>query len=53
LGGLVLGIAEIVLVGLFPHLSNYRDIFAYVLMIAFLLFRPGGIFNVKLVEDKV
>lgn len=53
LGGLILGAAEIILVGLFPQLSNLRDIFAYVLMIGFLLFRPGGIFNVKIIEEKV
>jgi branched-chain amino acid transport system permease protein len=53
LGGFVLGVAEIALVGLFPQLSNLRDVFAYALMIGFLLFRPGGILNVKVIEEKV
>jgi len=53
LGGFILGAVEIILVGLFPQLSNFRDIFAYALMIGFLLFRPGGILNVKVIEEKV
>lgn len=53
LGGFILGFAEIMLIGFFPTLTSYRDIFAYSLMILFLLFRPGGIFNVKIREEKV
>lgn len=52
-GGFVLGFTEIMLIGFFPEYTNYRDIFAYVLMILFLLFRPGGFFNVKIREEKV
>lgn len=52
-GGLLLGLAEILLVGFFPAYSNLRDIIAYVLMIIFLLIRPGGIFNIKVREEKV
>ncbi len=52
-GGLFLGIAEILLVGFFPRYSNVRDIIAYGLMIIFLLIRPGGIFNIKVREEKV
>ncbi len=53
LGGFLLGLAEILLVAFFPNLSGWRDIFAYGLMIMFLLFRPGGIFNVRVREEKV
>jgi len=53
IGGFVLGFAEIMLVGFFPEYSNVRDIFAYGMMILFLLLRPGGIFNVKIREEKV
>jgi branched-chain amino acid transport system permease protein len=52
-GGFLLGLAEILLVAFFPNLSGWRDIFAYGLMIVFLLFRPGGIFDVKVREEKV
>jgi branched-chain amino acid transport system permease protein len=52
-GGFLLGLAEILLVAFFPSLSGWRDIFAYGLMIVFLLFRPGGIFNVRVREEKV
>ncbi|NMA13357.1 MAG: branched-chain amino acid ABC transporter permease [Chloroflexi bacterium] len=52
-GGFVLGFLEIMLIGFFPEYTNIRDIFSYVLMILFLLLRPGGIFNVKVREEKV
>ena len=52
-GGFLLGFVEIMLNGFFPKLTNYRDVFAYSLMILFLLFRPGGIFNVQVREEKV
>ncbi|HMN13822.1 MAG TPA: branched-chain amino acid ABC transporter permease [Bellilinea sp.] len=52
-GGFLLGFLEIMLVGFLPEYSNVRDIFSYGLMILFLLFRPGGIFNVKVREEKV
>lgn len=53
IGGFLLGFLEIMLVGFLPEYSNVRDIFSYGLMILFLLFRPGGIFNVKVREEKV
>jgi len=53
LGGFLLGFAEIMLIGFFPEYTNFRDIFSYAIMIIFLLFRPGGIFNVKIREEKV
>jgi branched-chain amino acid transport system permease protein len=52
-GGFLLGLAEILLVAFFPNLSGWRDIFAYGLMIVFLLFRPGGVFDVRVREEKV
>ncbi len=52
-GGFLLGFSEIMLVGFFPEYTNFRDIFAYAIMIVFLLVRPGGIFNVKIREEKV
>jgi branched-chain amino acid transport system permease protein len=52
-GGFILGLGEILLVAFMPSLTSYRDIFAYLILILFLLFRPGGIFNVKVREEKV
>ncbi|SMC18959.1 amino acid/amide ABC transporter membrane protein 1, HAAT family [Desulfacinum hydrothermale DSM 13146] len=42
-GGFVLGLGEILLVAFFPELAQYRDAFAFVLLILVLLFRPTGI----------
>jgi len=52
-GGFFLGIAEIMIIAFFPNLSGWRDVFSYTILIVFLLFRPGGIFNVKSREEKV
>jgi branched-chain amino acid transport system permease protein len=52
-GGFLLGMGEIMIVAAFPELTAWRDIMAYALLILFLLFRPGGIFNVRVREEKV
>jgi branched-chain amino acid transport system permease protein len=52
-GGFLLGMFEIMIVAAFPELTAFRDVFAYVVLILFLLFRPGGIFNVRVREEKV
>jgi branched-chain amino acid transport system permease protein len=52
-GGFILGLGEIMIVAFFPDLTSFRDIIAYVILILFLLFRPGGIFNVRVREEKV
>jgi branched-chain amino acid transport system permease protein len=43
LGGFLLGLCEILIVALFPDLAEYRDAFAFLLLIGVLLFRPTGI----------
>jgi branched-chain amino acid transport system permease protein len=53
IGGFILGLSEIMLVAFMPTLSGFRDAFAYAILIIFLLFRPGGIFNVRVREEKV
>ena len=50
LGGLLLGVAEIMLVALLPELAGYRDALAFVLLIAILIFRPTGIMGQELPE---
>lgn len=52
-GGFLLGLGEIMLVAFFPTLTSFRDVFTFLILILFLLFRPGGIFNVKVREEKV
>jgi branched-chain amino acid transport system permease protein len=45
-GGFLLGFLEIMLVGFFPNLAGYRDVFAYVTLVIILMFRPTGIFKI-------
>jgi branched-chain amino acid transport system permease protein len=41
LGGIIMGLAEVMVVGYIS--STYRDAIAFVLLIAILLFRPSGL----------
>jgi branched-chain amino acid transport system permease protein len=43
IGGFLLGLGEILIVALVPELAQYRDAFAFVILILVLLFRPTGI----------
>lgn len=45
IGGLLLGFSEIMIVGLLPTLNDYRDGFAFVILILILLFKPTGLFG--------
>jgi branched-chain amino acid transport system permease protein len=48
LGGLIIGVGEMLFAGLMPTaFTNYRDAFVFALMIVVLLFRPNGIFGGK------
>lgn len=46
-GGLALGFIEIMTVAFFPDLAGYRDAFAFILLIAILMFKPTGLFGAK------
>jgi branched-chain amino acid transport system permease protein len=48
LGGLILGILEVMLVALFPAWAGYRDAMAFGLLIVILLVRPTGILGESL-----
>ncbi|WP_324669669.1 branched-chain amino acid ABC transporter permease [Geochorda subterranea] len=50
IGGFVIGIVEIMTVGLMPHLSGYRDAFVFALLVFFLLVRPTGILGEPMKE---
>jgi len=42
-GGLLLGMSEILFVAFLPALSGYRDAFIFLILIFILLFKPDGI----------
>ncbi len=50
IGGLLLGMAEILLVAWLPELAGYRDALAFVLLIGILIFKPTGIIGQELPE---
>ena len=52
IGGMLLGLVEIMAIAFFPAMSGYRDAFAFVLLIVILLWRPTGLMGEKL-EDKI
>jgi branched-chain amino acid transport system permease protein len=56
LGGILLGLIESFLSGLLPYYdalgTGYRDIFAFIVLIAILIFRPTGLLGER-VDEKV
>jgi branched-chain amino acid transport system permease protein len=48
LGGMILGVAEILIVAVHPEWSGYRDAIAFCILIIILLTRPTGIMGEKL-----
>ena len=50
LGGLIIGIIEIMVVAFLPSLTGYRDAFAFVLLIIILLVKPTGLMGESLTE---
>jgi len=50
LGGLILGMIEIMIIVLLPAAAGYKDAIAFLILIAILLFRPIGIMGEKLPE---
>jgi len=53
LGGLLLGVSEILIVAFFPAWAGYRDALAFGLLIVVLLFRPTGLLGEILMEEKL
>jgi branched-chain amino acid transport system permease protein len=51
-GGLILGLVEVLVVGYVPSGSQYRDGIAFVILIAILLVKPSGLFG-RHVAEKV
>lgn len=50
LGGLILGVGEIMIVAFFPELASWKYLFAYSLLILILFIRPTGIMGVEIQE---
>ncbi|MDO5713404.1 MAG: branched-chain amino acid ABC transporter permease [Tissierellia bacterium] len=49
-GGLLLGLLEIMIIAFFPALTGYRDAFAFILLIIILVFKPTGLFGENVAE---
>jgi branched-chain amino acid transport system permease protein len=49
-GGLILGLVEVLVVGYLPGGSQYRDGVAFVILITILLVKPSGLFGKHVVE---
>ena len=43
LGGLLLGVIELMTIAVLPELTGYKDAFAFVLLITVLLVKPTGL----------
>jgi branched-chain amino acid transport system permease protein len=52
LGGMLLGLLEVMIVALFPAWAGYRDAVAFTLLIVILLVRPRGLLGEALGEEK-
>jgi len=50
IGGLMLGLMEIMLVAFVPSLTGYRDAFAFILLIVILLVKPSGLLGSNVAE---
>lgn len=46
-GGLILGVLEIMIVGFFPSLAGYKDAFAFLILIIVLSVKPSGLMGQK------
>ena len=49
-GGLLLGVTEVMVIGYLPGGSQYRDGVAFVILIVILLVKPSGLFGKHVVE---
>jgi branched-chain amino acid transport system permease protein len=52
-GGLLLGMLEIMIVAFVPNWAGYRDALAFALLIILLLARPTGLLGEALREEKL
>ena len=50
IGGIILGIVESFTMAFIPGGSPYKEIFAFIVVVVFLLFKPSGILGKKVIE---
>lgn len=50
IGGLILGMAEVVSIVLFPPEVNLQDVFSFGIMILILIFKPSGLFGSRVTQ---
>ncbi len=50
IGGLILGLAEVLAIVIFPTEINVQDIFSFGIMIIILIFRPTGLFGTRVTQ---
>ena len=50
IGGIILGIVESFTMAFVPGGSSYKEIFAFIVVVLFLLFKPSGILGKKVIE---
>ena len=50
IGGLILGLAEVLAIVLLPTEINLQDIFSFGIMIIILIFRPAGLFGTRVTQ---
>lgn len=53
LGGLLLGLGELVFVAVFPQLTSYRDVFAFIVLLIVLVGKPTGLLGASIREQKM
>ncbi len=52
LGGLIIGLTEVMAVAFFPELSGFKDAFAFIFLVFILLFRPTGILGINFEKSR-
>lgn len=52
LGGLIIGLSEVIAVAFFPELSGFKDAFAFIFLVFILLFKPTGILGINFEKSR-
>ncbi len=47
LGGLIIGLCEVIALAFFPEISGFKDAFAFIFLVFILLFKPTGILGIN------
>lgn len=52
IGGLIIGLSEVLAVAFFPEISGFKDAFAFIFLVFILLFRPTGILGINFEKSR-